>query len=51
MKRIYTEHTEIIIDEEFVEEKSNKCLNSLVGKLHSERIVSKKVLRNTMVKV
>lgn len=51
MKLIDTELTEIIIDEEFVEEVSNKCLNSLVGKLHSERTVSKKVLRNTMVKV
>lgn len=46
-----TELDEIIVDENFVLEENKKSLNSLVGKLFSERIVSKKVLRNTMMKV
>lgn len=51
LKLTNTELHEICIEEEFVMEKSKKSLNSLVGKLHSERIVCKEVLQNMMVKV
>lgn len=45
------ESSDIPIEEDYVQEKSKKGLSSLVGKLHSERTVGKKVLKNTTVKV
>lgn len=46
-----TESNEILIEEDFCQEEIKKGVNSLVGKLHFERFVSKEVFKNTMVKV
>lgn len=44
------EETDIIIDEEALLDELKKGENSLIGKLQTERYISKDVLRNTMVK-
>lgn len=42
---------QISIEEDFIKEESKKKEKTLVGKLHSEIIVSRDVLKNTMQKV
>lgn len=45
------EDEEIKVDEEKLVEESKKGEYSLVGKLHAERLVSKDVLRSTLLKI